>query len=335
MRTRNWQLGTLSIVGFAACTSVPDEPGDTTSGTAESTSSVGGGSSTSIASTSSISTSSSTGGGGKTEAEVCTAWTDGHVVTTPDPLVTNGTDCDPGTLKQGAISDTLARLNMFRWLSGLGPATTEDGLNQTAQLCANLESWWDFSAGGSPHNPPSTAKCYTAQGASGAGMSNIAWGNGPADSIDQFFKDDGNQATMGHRRWLVNPPLGPVGVGYWEGGGQFGSAECLMVFGISGGGPTPEWVSVPNEGFVPLEVATWTWTFHAPGADGAQISMRRVDDNAPLPITVKKLQQGFGVEAVSWTREGWEPEVGKTYRVTVAGLVAGDVTYDVMPIDCN
>ncbi|MFO0619430.1 MAG: CAP domain-containing protein [Polyangiaceae bacterium] len=270
-----------------------------------------------------------------TQAEVCAKWAEGHVVTTPAPLVTNGMDCDAGTLKQGAITDTLNRLNMFRWLNGLGPTTTDAGLNQTDQLCANMESWWDFSSGGNPHAPPSSTKCYTAQGASGAGMSNIAWGNGPAQSIDQFIEDNGNETTMGHRRWLVNPPLGPVGIGYWEGGGQYGSAECLAVFGQSGGGPSPPWVAVPNQGFVPVEIAGWTWTFHAPGANDAQISVLRVDDNTPLPITLKKLQQGFGVEAISWTKTGWQAEAGKTYRVTVTGLAGGDVTYDVKPVQCN
>lgn len=270
-----------------------------------------------------------------TQMEVCAKWAEGQIVTTPDPLVTNGMDCDAGTLKQGAITDTLARINMFRWLSGLGPTTSDAGLNQTSQLCANLESWWNFGSGGNPHSPPSTTKCYTAQGASGAGMSNIAWGNGPAESIDQFIEDNGNETTMGHRRWIVNPPLGPVGIGYWEGGGQYGSAECLAVFGSSGGGPTPPWVAVPNQGFVPVEIATWTWTFHAPGADSAQISVLRVDDNTPLGVTVKKLSQGFGVEAISWTKNGWQAESGKTYRVTVGGLPGGDVTYDVKPIDCN
>lgn len=269
-----------------------------------------------------------------TQQEVCDKWTSGHVVTTPDPLITNGMDCDPGTLKQGAITDTLLRLNMFRWFNGLGPTTSDPGLNQTDQYCANMESWWDFSSGQSPHSPPASAKCYTAQGASGAGMSNIAWGNGPADSIDQFFEDNGNETTMGHRRWLVNPPLGPVGIGYWEGGGQYGSAECLAVFGSSGGGPTPPWVAVPNQGFVPLQIATWTWTFHASGANNAAISVLRVDDNTPLPITIKKLSQGFGVEAISWTKNGWQAEAGKTYRVTVSGLGGGDVVYDVKPVDC-
>jgi hypothetical protein len=272
----------------------------------------------------------------RTKAEVCARWGQDHQLTTPQPFVPGSGDCDPGMLKQGAITDTLTRLALFRWLSGLGPVSDDPSLDQTDQLCANLESWWDFSSGQSPHAPPDTSKCYTAQGASGAGMSNIAWGNGPADSIDQFFEDAGNATTLGHRRWLVNPPLGPIGIGYWEGGGMYGSAECLAVFGASGGGPNPAWVAVPNQGVVPLQIAQWTWSFHSAmtGTAGAQASVLRVDDNTPLPITMTPLQQGYGQEAIAWTANGWTAEADKTYRVTISGLAGGDVVYDVKPVTC-
>ena len=200
----------------------------------------------------------------RTAADVCTRWKADHVLTDQQPFTAGtGGDCDPGTLSAAGKADTLKRINGFRWLVGLGPTTESATLDATDQHCANLESWWDFTSPSSPHSPPTSAKCYTADGASGAGMSNIAWGNGPADSIDQFIQDMGNATTMGHRRWIVNPPLGPVGIGYWEGGGMYNSAECLAIFGSSGGGPNPPWVAVPNPGYVPMPIPTWEWTFHS------------------------------------------------------------------------
>ena len=274
----------------------------------------------------------------RTEQEVCQKWQEGHVVTTPSPLTASGQDCDAGTLKQGAINDTLARLNLFRWLSGLGPTADDAALNAGAQLCANLEAWWNFGSGGNPHSPPPSSKCYTAEGASFAGQSNIAWGSGhPAQSIDQYMEDWGNETTMGHRRWIVNPPLNPVGIGYWETGGQYGNAQCLRVFGQSGNGPNPPWVAVPNQGFVPRVVATWTWTFHGDmgGVPNAQVSVLSVDDNTPLEVKILPLQQGFGKAAISWVPVGWQAQAGKTYRVTVSGIGGGDVVYDVKPVNCN
>lgn len=274
----------------------------------------------------------------RTVDEVCQKWAQGHVVTTPDVLDASGQDCDAGTLKQGAINDTLTRINTFRWLAGLGPTNDNATMNAGAQLCANLEAWWDFSSGVSPHSPPSSAKCYTAEGASFAGMSNIAWGSqNPAQAIDQFMEDWGNETTMGHRRWIVNPPLSDVGIGYWRTGGQYGDAECLRVFGGGGNGPNPTFVGVPNQGYVPIEVAQWTWTFHSNvgGVPNAQISVLRVDDNAPLTVKVIKLNQGYGQDAISWEPQGFQVEAGKTYRVTVSGLSGGDIVYDVKPVTCN
>jgi len=273
-----------------------------------------------------------------TQQEVCDQWKQGHVVTEQSPLVASGAECDPGTLKPGAIADTLKRINMFRWMAGLGPTTDDATLNAGAQKCANLEAWWNFSGGGNPHSPPSSTKCYTAEGASIAGQSNIAWGSGnPAQAIDQFMQDNGNASTMGHRRWILNPPLNPVGVGYWQTGGQYGNSECLRVFGASGTGPNPSWVAMPPPGFVPTTVAQWTWTFHGSlsGIANAQISVLRVDDNTPLAVNVQTLQQGFAQNAISWTANGWQPQAGMTYRVTVSGLGGGDVVYDVKPVVCN
>jgi hypothetical protein len=135
----------------------------------------------------------------------------------------------------------------------------------------------------------------------------------------------------------MNPPLGPVGIGYWEGGGMYGSAQCLAVFGSSGQGPNPPWVAVPNQGYTPLVIAQWTWTFHGadPGIADATIDVLRVDDNTPLAVDVLPLQQGFGQYAISWVPSGWQAQAGSTYRVTVGGLQGGDVTYDVKPTACN
>lgn len=273
-----------------------------------------------------------------TQQEVCDAWAKGHVVTEPNPLIASGQECDPGTLRPGAFVDTLGRINMFRWLAGLGPTGDDPGYDADAQKCANLEAFWDFGLGGSPHQPPPNVKCYTAEGGATAGQSNIAWGSGsPGQAIDQFMEDNGNATTMGHRRWILNPPLGPVGIGYWQTGGQYGNAECLRVFASQGGGPNPPWVALPNPGFVPAEMAGWTWTFHGSlgGIPNATVTMLDVDSGSPLAVTTQTLNQGYAQDSISWAPSGWSAQPGKTYRVTIAGLSGGSVVYDVKPVTCN
>lgn len=275
----------------------------------------------------------------RSSAEVCQAWTDGRVVTTSPALVSNGNDCDAGYVRRGALNDTLARLNMYRWLAGLGPSGDDLSRNESSQQCAVLESWFTWPPGVSPHSPtPESSQCYTTTGASAAGASNLAWGaSHPAGSIDQLMEDDGNLDTMGHRRWMLNPPLDPVGIGFWSGGGQYGSATCLMVFGGSGTGPSPAWTAFPNPGYTPVQITSWPWTFHGSisGIASASISVLRVEDSTPLAVTVHDLYQGYGQTAIAWTRDGWTAQAGMTYRVTVSGLAGGDVVYEVKPVQCN
>jgi hypothetical protein len=117
----------------------------------------------------------------------------------------------------------------------------------------------------------------------------------------------------------------------------YGNAECLRIFGSQGGGPNPPWSAVPNQGFVPIEIAQWTWTFHGSlsGIPNAGVAVLRVDDNTPLAVTIKKLSQGYGQDTISWSPSGWSPQAGFTYRVTISGLGGGDVVYDVKPVTCN
>lgn len=272
------------------------------------------------------------------QADVCAMWKQGHVVASQSPLKASGEQCDPGTLEDAAISDTLVRIDLFRWLGGLGPVSEDPSMRKTAQECANLESFYDWSNPGSPHSPPSNTPCYTAEGGGMAGQSNLAWGSGhPAQAIDQYMQDNGNETTMGHRRWIMNPPLGPVAIGYWEGGGMYGNAQCLRVFGMSGNGPNPPWTSMPPPGYAPVEITQWTWTFQGNlgGIPNAQISMVDVDADKTLAVKVINLNQGYAQDTISWVPSGWQPQAGKTYRVKVSGLAGGDVTYDVKPVSCN
>jgi hypothetical protein len=274
-----------------------------------------------------------------TQAEVCSHWKDGHVVSAPQPMVATVTECTVGALKPGAITDTLVRINMFRWFEGLGPVSDDPQYDSDAQACANLESWWDFKSTASPHTPPSTAKCYSKQAGDTAGQSNIAWGSGsPAQSIDQYLEDNGNDTTLGHRRWVLNPPLNPIGIGYWEKGGQYGNSSCLRVFASKGTGPKPSWNAVPPAGFAPIEMAKYKqWSFEGSlaGTAKATASVLRVDDNMALPVTQQALSQGYGQDTMSFKPNGWTAEAGKTYRVTISGLTAGNVVYDVKPVTCN
>jgi uncharacterized protein YkwD len=272
----------------------------------------------------------------RSQAEVCGAWaTANQRRASGDGFSVSASTCDPGSVSRDALDDGLARLNFFRWLVGLAPATDSATDNEVAQKCALVSAW--NPAGPAAHFPPATATCYTPEGALGAGSSNIAWGAASAaNAIDLWMIDFGNEATFGHRRWLLNPPLSPVGLGYYRGGNNFGSASCLRVFGSSGTGPAPNWLAFPPPGFVPEPLAQWHWTVHGNiPLNSATATVTRRSDGASLPVTLNILSGFYGQAAASIVRNGWSPAAGETYHVTVTGQGgAGTIEYDVKPVAC-
>ncbi|MEW5741619.1 MAG: CAP domain-containing protein [Myxococcota bacterium] len=272
----------------------------------------------------------------RSQTEVCSAWaTANQQRASGDGFSMSANTCDPGTVSREALDDGLARLNFFRWLVGLAPTTDSATDNDAAQKCSLVSAW--NPAGPSAHYPTSSATCYTPEGASGAGSSNIAWGaSSAANAIDLWMIDFGNETTFGHRRWLLNPPLNPVGIGHYRGGNNYGSASCIRVFGGSGTGPTPNWLAFPPPGFVPEPLAQWHWTVHGNiPLNNATATVTRLSDGANLPVTLNILSGFYGQAAASIVRDGWSPAAGETYHVTVSGQGgAGTIEYDVKPVGC-
>lgn len=272
----------------------------------------------------------------RSQAQVCAAWAEGYRsrVTGMD-FVPGAGMCDVGTLTRPAIDDALARLNFHRWLAGLGPVHDDANQNTAAQACSVISAW--NPAGPSAHFPPATATCYSSTGAGGAGSSNIAWGSAnAADAIDQWMIDWGNDTTFGHRRWFLYPFLDDVGIGFYRGGNNYGSASCSAVFGGGNPGPNPPWFSFPPAGFSPESVARWTWSVHGDIPQSMPTAtVTRLSDNTVLPVRVDVMQGGYGrLAAVTLVRMGWDPVAGQTYHVVLEGSSGPRREWDVKPTSC-
>ena len=270
------------------------------------------------------------------EQAMCDMWNWGHMVTDSSPFMAGpGGDCDPGALSRDGINDTLRRVNAFRWIIGLGPVVDSDSVNN--QECAVLAAWNPPGSVPNSHTPPPSAKCYSQEGYNGTSSSNLSWGaQHPAQSINNFIRDNGTP-SLGHRRWIFNPPLGPVGVGYWRGSGtQYGDGMCLHVFSTTPTSTRPDWVSWPPPGPAPSEASNWYWSFHHVSSLGsATVSVERQSDSANLSIDAVNLGSGYGsYHTLRIDKNGWSAQVGETYIVTVSGTATGDIVYQVRPVDC-
>ncbi len=243
--------------------------------------------------------------------------------------------CDPGTFAAGGVTDTLVRMNAFRWITGLTDTVTDNATKDTGdQDCAIIAV--SNPASIQAHNPPNTFTCWNSTGAAAAGQSNISWGTASCDSIDEYVHDTGNESTLGHRRWILHPPLGVIGVGWVKKSGtEYGSAGCLGVFDTSGTGPNPTWYALPPPGFSPSTVATWLWSFHYPaGMTTATATVKDLGTGKPVTVTTTMLPSGYGDDTLEITPSGWTPAAGGIYRVTVTPDSKTPITYDVEPVLC-
>ncbi|HUU00434.1 MAG TPA: CAP domain-containing protein, partial [Myxococcota bacterium] len=178
--------------------------------------------------------------GSRTAAGVCAKWKADYSTKAAWVWQAGADDCDDGTLNPESIDDGIRRINLFRWLVGLYPVFNKRTLNVYAQPCAVMIK----ENGSLNHQPPTDWNCYTAEGASGASNSNECMGRSdPAGAIDAYIGDN-NVSSLGHRRWLLDPPYKPAGIG------QATSWNCTYV--MTGGNEfRPDWLAYPPPGPCP------------------------------------------------------------------------------------
>lgn len=245
--------------------------------------------------------------------------------------------CVPGDMTTQARDNALRLINLYRFIADQ-PAVTHDATrNAGAQACALMMD----ANNALSHTPPTTWKCYTATGASTASSSNICSGRA-VRCIDLYMSDygAGNQASLGHRRWLLSNGLGPVGIGGTPGG------SCHWVLGGSGAS-SKNWIAWPPPGPVPLEAITQPglesidsvgWSIQSWGSawNLSNVTVTVTDDGVAAPVTVAQLGANYGSPyAIRINPTGWASKAGHTYAVTVKrsdGSVL--LSYEVQPVSC-
>lgn len=253
----------------------------------------------------------------------------------------NAAACTAGTLRATVKADFLAKLNAVRALHNLQAVTyssVEDDQEAAAALMMAVNKALS-------HTPPTTWTCYSASGATAAGSSNLigGWGTGLGfssedDYLAGWLRETGS-ASIGHRRWILNPFLGKLSYGRASlvlGDGSRASAAAMKVFSFSGGvavpGGVPGFVAYPHGDyparyFQPGDYLSFSAVANAGGAFGANSSVRfaaaTIQVSGPsgnLTVTdVSSDNDGYGVaNSVQWRVAGLQ--AGVTYTVTISGV---------------
>jgi uncharacterized protein YkwD len=274
-----------------------------------------------------------TGDGGDSGAadQMCERWNQDRADMSEGSWSGSVGSCNPGDISAQGRENALRIMNLYRFLADLPPVDTSATRNQLAQACALL-----MHANGSlSHSPPQSWSCWSADGAEGAGSSNIAGAPGVA-AVDLYMVDPGNPTTMGHRRWILSNSIGPTGLG--------STSEYSCMWTLDGSGNAGKtWTAWPPPGPFPLGAVepSWQsidetgWTVQSDDIDlsGAQVSVTASGQQRSVSVTT--LQGGYGSEsAISFIPQGWQTQAGTTYAVQITGI-SQPIDYEIEVVDCG
>jgi len=261
---------------------------------------------------------------------VCPRWSADRADMTEGSWSGSVAGCDAGDTSADGRERALKLVNLYRFMAGLSEVTTDASRNAKTQQCALMM----HANGALSHNPPSSWQCYTSDGAQAAGSSNIATTPG-VQAVDLYMADPGNETTMGHRRWILSPSLGPIGLGSTDG------YSCMWVLGGSGGSGA-SWIAFPSPGPFPIEAmtASWAsvdetgWTVQSDAINLGSAQVTITDAGQDRPVNVSTLAGGYGSSyAIKMIPQGWTSTAGHTYEVDITGI-AQPISYDVEMVHC-
>lgn len=232
-----------------------------------------------------------------------------------------------GTTSAAFKDDVRRRVNFYRALVGHpGDITFDATKSAKAQEAALMMSANDDLS----HSPPNTWDCYTANGATAAGFSNLALGNYGPDAVNAYMSDDGiGNEVVGHRRWVTYSRAQSMGTGDVPENGTFNSANSLWVIGDPKAAPAAKFIFWPNEGYVPVNLVPTRWSLSYPGATfgGAIVSVTQ--NGSPVSTSIiSRNDTGIGDNSLVWTVNGLPSTVTSDvpYVVTVSGIGGGGPT---------
>jgi hypothetical protein len=266
---------------------------------------------------------------------VCARWKADRANLSEGTWSGNVAACDAGDISADGRANALRLYNLYRWLGNMPAVVTEASRDKMAQACALMQ----YANGSLSHEPPTTWKCYTEEGAKGSSSSNISGGPG-VSSADAYMIDNGNATTIGHRRWILSNSLGPIGLGSTAKG-----SSCMQ--NLTGTGKAGKaWIAWPPQGIVPIQafgsaggrgggtIDSTGWTLQSDSINlaGAQVAVTA--NGTAAPVTVTALSGGYGSRyAFRFNPSGWTSKAGTTYAVSVTGIPT-PISYEVQVVDC-
>ena len=218
-----------------------------------------------------------------------------------------------GSLTTNYINSGLDLLNFIRYQAKLPEVTTTSALNTDAQYAALVLGALDTGPSHSPKQPSGMSSTMYQKGYNAAASSclfSLGWGSSvTADYINEYrignawhmdmmgYMNDSsgsNAKDVGHRRWLLNPPLKYVGMGEADGKKGSGIYSSIKVTDTSGTTPNYDFIAWPASGNMLTEVfgveAPWSVSvnpskYQVPSLSNIKVVLTRKSDNKSWTFT--------------------------------------------------
>ncbi|CAA6819329.1 MAG: Chitinase (EC [uncultured Thiotrichaceae bacterium] len=249
--------------------------------------------------------------------------------------------CSAGTTTSEFKDSVLSRVNYYRAMAGVPANITFDStFSAKAQEAALIMS----AEGGLNHFPPTTATCYTVDGAEAAASSNLSLGNNGWDAVGSQMRDNGaSNDVAGHRRWILFPQTQEMGTGdipdSENAGTSYRKTNSLWVFDGRGGDPRPttreEFVAWPAKGYNPYQTVPVRWSFSYDNADFTNATISMTEDGSSITPVIETRNLNYGESAIVWLPDGmsadgssarWpQPSADTNYDVTIDNVMINGV----------
>ncbi|MGN0485286.1 MAG: CAP domain-containing protein [Lachnospiraceae bacterium] len=126
---------------------------------------------------------------------------------------------EPGKLTEKSLNDALATMNAIRYVAGLDAVELDEDYNEKAQTAA-LVNAANQNISHYPEKPQGMEDSLYEVGYAASSKSNLAytsWESGLSYHLIRLWMYDGDKSNIsrvGHRRWILNPPMKKVGFGW-------------------------------------------------------------------------------------------------------------------------
>ena len=211
--------------------------------------------------------------------------------------------------KPGKLSDISKRMginaiNIARYIAGLDAnVVINDYYEELAQTGA-LVNAVNNELSHTPDKPANMDQSQYETGFAGTSSSNLGWGYGNLASavLEGWVNDDGgNRVVVGHRRWVLNPPMGATGFGFVD---YYSAMYCF-----DGSNAARNCIVAWPAQNMPVEIfgESWPWSIsigYYVDPDAVHVTLVRQSDNKKWKFSTSEADGFFNVDNDGYGQTG-------------------------------